>query len=547
MTMQRTPLLMGRLLKRGATLSPNEEIVTLTAAGRQRQTYIETWRRGAQLANALAARGIAVGDRVASFMWNNARHLEMYQGVPCMGAVLHTLNIRLGPRDLEYIINHANDRLIVVDEDLLPALETVKGRIPCVELFVVCREAGAEPVSTSLEPCVDYEEFIADQPVDYAWPELDENAPMGLCYTSGTTGEPKGVMYTHRSTYLHTISSAMTDVAELSATDSLCGIVPMFHAMGWGMPFTASMLGAKQVMPHRYMMPDKLVELMQDEEVTVSAGVPTIWQGVKAVLEANPGKYDLTCLERTTCGGSAPPPSLIRWYWEELGAEMIQGWGMTETNPIATIARRVNKRGDTKLDDEAKFENTAKAGLPLPGLEIEIFDDSFDTLPHDGQTVGEVLIRGPWICSEYFENPQPDKFHEDWLVTGDVAAIDAEGYLVISDRSKDLIKTGGEWISSVDLENHLVALPEVNMAAVVAQPHPKWDERPVAVLVLEDGSTAPDLESVREHCASRFAKWQLPDDVLVREVLPLTTTGKIDKKTIRKQLSDAAYKLPDLR
>ena len=339
----------------------------------------------------------------------------------------------------------------------------------------------------------------------------------------------------------------MTDVAALSATDSLCGIVPMFHAMGWGMPFTASMLGAKQVMPHRYMMPDKLVELMQAEEVTVSAGVPTIWQGVKAVLEANPGKYDLSCLARTTCGGSAPPPSLIRWYWEELGAEMIQGWGMTETNPIATIARRVNKRADTKLDDEARFENTAKAGLPLPGLEIEIFDDSFDSLPHDGQAVGEVLIRGPWICSEYFENPQPDKFHEDWLVTGDVAAIDAEGYLVISDRSKDLIKTGGEWISSGDLENHLVAMPEVNMAAVVAQPHPKWDERPVAVLVLEEGSNEPDLESVREHCASRFAKWQLPDDIVVRDVLPLTTTGKIDKKTIRKQLSDAAYKLPDLR
>jgi len=546
MTMQQTPLLMTRLLKRGAQLFPDEEIVTLTAAGRQRQSYRETWERAGQLANALAAHGIGRADRVASFMWNNARHLELYQAVPCMGAVLHTLNIRLGLPDLNYIINHARDRVIFVDQDLLPALEALAGRMPSVELFVICREAGAEPVETSLAPVIDYEDFIAGQAPKHDWPALDENAPLGLCYTSGTTGEPKGVMYTHRSTYLHTITSAMTDIMRLSATDSLCGIVPMFHAMGWGLPFTATMLGAKQVMPHRYMAPDKLVELFEAEAVTVSAGVPTIWQGVKAVIEANPGKYDLSQLDRAACGGSAPPPSLIRWYWEALGVEMIQGWGMTETNPIGTIARRVNKRSELALDENTQFENMAKAGLPLAGLDIDIVDAQFNPLPHNGQAVGELLIRGPWICAAYFENPQPDKFHDDWLVTGDVAAIDVDGYVMIRDRSKDLIKSGGEWISSVDLENDLVAMPGVRLAAVVAQPHPKWDERPVALLVLEAGAAAPDLEAVRQHCSQRFARWQLPDDVLIVSDLPLTSTGKIDKKTIRKELLEDGYQLPEL-
>ena len=486
MTMQRTPLLLSRILGRGAALDPNEEVVTLLADGTHRQTLKATWDRANQLAHALAGVGVKPGDRVASFMWNNYRHLELYQAVPSMGAVLHTLNIRLSPTDLEYIINHAADKVIVADEDLLPLLEPLVDKMPTVERIIICRHG--EGGETSFASTDDYEDFISGQATEYDWPEIDENAPMGLCYTSGTTGKPKGVMYTNRSTYLHTMSQAMTDAMAMSALDAVCGIVPMFHAMGWGVPFTASMLGCKQVMPHRFMDPEKLIQLMTEEEVTISAGVPTIWQGVKAVLEAQPDKYDTSNLARLTCGGSAPPVSMMRWYWEEHGIEMIQGWGMTETNPLGTLSRKVAKRSHLKLSEDQQFENIAKAGLASPGLEIEIFDENWQPLPHDGEAVGELLIRGPWICSEYYNDPQPEKFHDGWLVTGDVAKIDSEEYLIIADRSKDLIKSGGEWISSVDLENHIVALEGVRQAAVVAQPHPKWDERPVALVILFEGA-----------------------------------------------------------
>ena len=544
MTMQRTPLLLSRILGRGAALDPNEEVVTLLADGTHRQTLKATWDRANQLAHALAGVGVKPGDRVASFMWNNYRHLELYQAVPSMGAVLHTLNIRLSPTDLEYIINHAADKLILAAEDLFPLLEPLVDKMPTVERIIICRHG--EGGETSFASTDDYEDFISGQATEYDWPEIDENAPMGLCYTSGTTGKPKGVMYTNRSTYLHTMSQAMTDAMAMSALDAVCGIVPMFHAMGWGVPFTASMLGCKQVMPHRFMDPEKLIQLMTEEEVTISAGVPTIWQGVKAVLEAQPDKYDTSNLARLTCGGSAPPVSMMRWYWEEHGIEMIQGWGMTETNPLGTLSRKVAKRSHLKLSEDQQFENIAKAGLASPGLEIEIFDENWQPLPHDGEAVGELLIRGPWICSEYYNDPQPEKFHDGWLVTGDVAKIDSEEYLIIADRSKDLIKSGGEWISSVDLENHIVALEGVRQAAVVAQPHPKWDERPVALVILFEGANVT-RELIIEHCSEIFAKWQLPDDVVFVEEIPLTSTGKIDKKVIRGQLEADGYQLPDLR
>jgi fatty-acyl-CoA synthase len=307
------------------------------------------------------------------------------------------------------------------------------------------------------------------------------------------------------------------------------------------------MLGCKQVMPHKYMTPDRLIQLMSDEEVTISAGVPTIWQGVKSIIESpDGGKYDLSKLSRLTCGGSAPPVSLMRWYFETMGVEMVQGWGMTETNPLGTLSRKVAKRSHKLLTEDQQFENIAKAGLLMPGLEIEIFDEEWNALPHDGEAVGELLIRGPWIASEYYNDPQPEKFHDGWLVTGDVAKIDAEEYLIIADRSKDLIKSGGEWISSVDLENHIVSLDGVSQAAVVAQPHPKWDERPVALVILVEGANVTK-DLIISHCGEIFAKWQLPDDVIFVEQIPLTSTGKIDKKTIRAQLEADNYKLPDLR
>lgn len=546
MAMQHTPLLMSNILDRGAKVAPNEEIVTATENGVRRQTYRETRDRAHQLAHALKDAGIQIGDRVGTFMWNGSRHLEAYHAAAGIGAVLHTLNVRLSENDLEYIIGHAQDRVIIVDADTLPLLEKLKGRMPSVERIIVAAEEGFENWDTDLPNPIDYEAFIRDMPTRFDWPQFDENSPLGLCYTSGTTGNPKGVEYEHRSQYLHTITISMTDSIALSATDTLCGIVPMFHAMGWGLPWAALMLGCKQVLPHRFMDPARLLKLIVDEGVTISAGVPTIWQGIKGIYESDPKAYDLTMLGRLTCGGSAPPPSLIRWYWDTLGVEMIQGWGMTETSPLATLSRRVAKRSQLSISEDEKFQNVAKAGQIMPGIEVEIFDDHFNPLPHDGETVGEILIRGPWICSEYYNDPQPEKFHDGWLITGDVGKIDSEEYLIISDRSKDLVKSGGEWISSVDLENHVVSLPGVAQACVVAQPHPRWDERPVVLVVLAEGAQVTK-EAIIEHCAKKFAKWQLPDDVLFVDSIPLTSTGKMDKKVVRADLEAQGYQLPDLK
>lgn len=544
MTMQKTPLLMHRLMDRGALIQPEVEVMTATAGGVRTQTVLETRNRAHQLAHALKGAGIGLGDRVATFMWNGARHLEAYHAVACMGAVVHTLNIRLPADDLEYIINHAEDRIIIVDADVLPLLEKLAGRMPSVERIIVAAEPGFEQWTTSLPNAIDYETFIAGQPVDYDWPQIDENSPMGLCYTSGTTGKPKGVMYTHRGNYLHTLSIAMTDVMALSCTDTILGIVPMFHANGWGLPWIAGMLGMRQVYPHRFMVPDHLARLIMDCDVTISAGVPTIWQGIRMLVESQPDKYQFKALDRVTCGGSAPPESLIQWYWDALGVEMVQGWGMTETSPLATISRRTAKRKHLDASDADRAANQAKAGLPIAGLEIEIFDDQWRPLPHDGEAFGELLIRGPWICSEYFRDPQPERFHNGWLITGDIAKIDPEGYVIITDRSKDLIKSGGEWISSVDLENHIVSLAGVAQACVVAQPHPRWDERPVALVVKKPESDLTG-EEVIAHCALRFAKWQLPDDVMFVDSIPLTATGKMDKKVVRADLLNRGYRLPD--
>lgn len=546
MGMQRTPLVMSRLIERGATISPNSELVTATARGTRRQTYSKTRDRAHQLAGAMAAAGIGIGDRIGTLMWNTSQHVETYYAAACMGAVLHTLNCRLSGTDLEYIINHAQDRLIIVDADLVPLLEELQNELQSVERYVIVEDPDFDVSATTLPNVVLYEDFIRAYPTRTSWPEFDEYSPLGLCFTSGTTGRPKGIEYEHRAQYLHTMAISLTDSMNLSALDTVCGIVPMFHVMGWGLPWAALMLGCKQVLPGRFMQPERLLRLFADEGITLSAGVPTIWQGLRAALEPSLDDFDLSKLQRLTCGGSAPPVSLIQWYWETLEVEIIQGWGMTEMSPLGTLSRRLAKHGDNERSMDERFVDMGKAGLLMPGLELDVFDESNQPLPHDGEHIGEIYVRGPWICNEYFQDSQPDKFHEDWLITGDVGKIDAGEYLIIADRSKDLVKSGGEWISSVDIENAIVAIVGVQQACVVAQPHPRWDERPVALVVVS-GDAQVTENQILDHCAKTFAKWQLPDEVLFVEEIPLTTTGKMDKKVVRAKLQEQGYKLPQLR
>jgi acyl-CoA synthetase (AMP-forming)/AMP-acid ligase II len=538
-TMMNTPLTMSVLMDRGPALSPHVEVVTRFRDHIHRTNYGEIGQRARQLANALRRLGVSEGDRVATFGWNTFRHLELYYAVPCMGAVLHTLNLRLSPADLEYIINHAEDRVIFIDEELLPLLERLAGKIPTVQQIVVMSNKGT--FQTILSPALDYETLLAAESSDFPWPELDENAPMGLCYTSGTTGKPKGVLYTHRSNYLHTITGALPDLMGLSRSDVVLAVVPMFHANAWGMPYTGMMLGIKQVFPGPMMDGPSICQLVQDEKVTFTAGVPTIWLGVMNELRQNPGKYDLSSLKAMVCGGSAPPRALIDWFETHLGVEFIQAWGMTETSPLGTVTRLQPRMKEWPRDRQLDIKQ--RAGIAAPGLELRIVDGEGKEVAHDGTAMGRLLIRGPWIASTYFkEEPTPDKFPDGWLDTGDVSTLDADGYMAIADRSKDLIKTGGEWISSVDLENAIMAIPGVAEAAVIAVFHPKWQERPLACVVTQPGVTLTK-EEIYRHLEPSFAKWWLPDEVVFIESIPKTSVGKFDKKVLRHQFAE--FKLPE--
>lgn len=528
---------MKTLMDRGPFFAADTEIVSKTRDGVHRYNYAELGMRARQLANALKRLGIKEGDRVATLAWNSFRHLEIYYAVPCMGAVLHTLNLRLSAEHLVYIINHAEDSVICVDEDLLPLLERIADQLPTVKHFIVMSNSGG--FTTRLSPAHNYESLIAGEATRYDWPELDENSPMGLCYTSGTTGNPKGAMYTHRSNYLHTISQCMADGMGVSSKDVVMAVVPMFHANAWGLPYTGCMLGFKQVFPGSTMDGASICQLIQDEKVTVTAGVPTIWMGVKNEIEANPGKYDLSSLKTMTCGGSAPPRALIDWFETTLGVEFIQAWGMTETSPLGSVSRLKPKMEN--WDRARKLDVKQRCGMIAPGLEARIEDESGNEVAHDGVAMGKLLVRGPWIVSEYYKADAPDRFPNGWFDTGDIATIDSEGYIAIADRAKDVIKSGGEWISSVDMENILMAMPGVAEAAVIGVQHPRWQERPLACIVQKPGVQL-SKEDVLTFLQDKVAKWWLPDDVVFIDALPKTSVGKFDKKVLRVQYED--YKLP---
>lgn len=533
-TMMNTPLTMPLLMDRGPQFAPDVEIVSKMRDRVHRYTYADLGRRVRQLANALTKLGVKQGDRVATLAWNGYRHLEIYYAVPCMGAVLHTLNLRLATVDLEYIVNHAEDSIIFVDEDLLPLLEKLAGKLPSVKHVVVMSNTG--DFKTSFAPAHDYEQLIAAEVPEFAWPEIDENAPMGLCYTSGTTGKPKGVMYTHRSNYIHTITGGLPDMLNLSRADTVMAVVPMFHANAWGLPYICTMLGVKQVFPGATMDGASVCQLIQDEQVSFTGGVPTIWLGVMNELQANRDKYDLSSLKRMICGGSAPPRQMIDWFETNLGVEFVQAWGMTETSPLGTVNHLKPPMNDWPRSRQLDVKQ--RAGLQAPGLALRIVDDAGNEVAHDGQAMGRLLVRGPWIAATYYkEDPSSEKFPDGWLDTGDVATLDEEGYMAIADRSKDLIKSGGEWISSVDMENAIMAVPGVAEAAVIAVNHPKWQERPLACVVAKTGATVTK-EQVYAHLEKQFAKWWLPDDIVFIETVPKTSVGKFDKKVLRQQFAD---------
>jgi len=511
------------LLRRVEQFFPDKQIATrLPDKSFHHYTYREMSQRAKQLAAALSKLGLERGDRVATLCWNHYQHLEAYFGIPCGGFVLHTLNLRLHPKDLAYIANHAGDRAVIVDRSLLPLLEQFRDQTQIEHVFVV-EDSYEELVATA----------TADDWVD---PELDENEAAAMCYTSGTTGRPKGVVYSHRSTILHTLGVAsLTPLGTpVSEQDAILPVVPMFHANAWGYPYLATMLGARLVFPGPHLDPESLLDAFVDEQVTWTAGVPTIWMGILQLLDANPGRWDLP-LKGMLVGGSAVPRAMIQAYKQRYGLQIVQGWGMTETSPVASVT---DFPGDLReAEDDLKFDYAAMAGLPLPFVEIRARAGD-DEIPWDSETMGELEVRGPWVAAGYYETPeQAERWTDDgWFKTGDIVSMHPKGFIQIKDRSKDVIKSGGEWISSVELENALMAHPAVAEAAVIAIPDAKWDERPLAAVVLREGQTA-SADELREFLAPSFAKWWLPERIEFVDEIPKTSVGKFRKVDLRERFA----------
>jgi acyl-CoA synthetase (AMP-forming)/AMP-acid ligase II len=533
--MMDAPLLITEIMRHATRNHPDIEIVSVTSDHpRHRSTYAGVFARAAQLANALAAAGIRQGDRVATFAWNDFRHLELYYAVSCMGAVLHTVNPRLFPEQVEFIVNDAADRMLFVDPTLLPALAPLRGKLPTIEKMIVMTSDEAMPAELQ-GTLQSYESFIAGHPASYEWPELDERTASALCYTSGTTGNPKGVLYSHRSTVLHAYAGCLPDVLCLSGNDAVLAVVPMFHANAWGLPYNALITGFKLVFAGpKIGDPAVLADLIESEGVTMAAGVPTVWTMLLNYLDQTGRK--LPTLKRTLVGGSAVPLKMIQDFEDKHGVIVQQGWGMTEMSPLGTVG--TIKSSLASLPKAELQQLRAKQGRAVFGVRMKVVDEQNHELPWDGQSTGELKVRGPWICKEYFKLGRCDAHDDDgWFATGDIASIDPNGYLHITDRAKDVIKTGGEWVSSVDLENCACGHPDLLMAAAIGVKHPKWEERPLLLVVPKQGRT-PARDSVLAHLAQHFAKWQLPDDVVIVDAIPLTATGKINKRALRDQYRD---------
>lgn len=529
-TMQDFPLTIRMIFDYGRKAYPDSKVFTMTPDGYQEISYAALAERAGKLANALAGLGIRESDRVGTFCWNNQAHMEAYMAVPCMGAVLHTLNLRLFPEQLVFVANDAEDKVIIVDDTVLPLLARVASQLKTVEAYVVVGQGDASALEGHGAKVLRYEELLAGAQPDYDWPDLDERAAAAMCYTSGTTGDPKGVVYSHRSSVLHSMGINSGAVLGLSEHDVLLPVVPMFHANAWGLPYAGWLVGADFAMPDRFLQAEPLCRLVKERGVTMSGAVPTIWNEVLRYADANP--VDFSTVRSVICGGAALPRSLIEGFRDRHGVDIVQGWGMTETSPVAAISTPPKAAPDSEHIDWQVM-----AGQVIGGVEIRLMDDDGKEVPWDGESTGEIQVRGPWITGSYYRDADPDKFVDGWLCTGDVGSLTPNGYIKITDRAKDVIKSGGEWISSVDLENVIMSHPQVVEAAVVGVPDQRWDERPLACVVLEAGATLTP-EDLSAFIADKVVKWWMPERWCFISEVPKTSVGKFDKKVLRARYGD---------
>ncbi len=529
--MQDQPLLVSCLIEFAARHHADTEIVSRRVEGDvHRYTYRQAAARSRQVANALDRLGLQFSDRVGTLAWNGYRHFELYFGVSGSGRVVHTINPRLSPEQVVWIANHAEDQVLCFDMTFLPIIKAVWPQCKTVKHWIALCDADALPADTAIAGLQSYEAWIGSEPATYDWPDFDERSACALCYTSGTTGNPKGVLYSHRSTLLHAYGGALPDALNFSARDTILPVVPMFHVNAWGIPYGAAMTGMKIVLPGAALDGKSVYELLEAERVTVSAGVPTVWLMLLNHMKANGLKF--TTMQRTIIGGSACPPAMIKSFRDDFGVTVLHAWGMTEMSPLGTVCNLKLKH--LASDQEAQLAVQLKQGRAVYGVEMKIVDPEGQELPWDGVAAGDLLVKGPWIVSGYFKGEGGDPRVGGWFPTGDVATIDADGFMQITDRSKDVIKSGGEWISSIDIENIAMSHPAVAMAACIALPHPKWDERPLLVVMKKAGAEVT-REALLAHFEGKVAKWQVPDDVVFTDAIPLGATGKMQKNKLREQ------------